>query len=396
MLPRSAIRGSCFMIRGLSLLCAGIVIAGCFACAPPPAMAFSGPSPLPIASPTCPGDSTFLSHVLLVSAGYDPSNNVANPPPPGIGTPIDSNSPYAPALVNAFQLAPTAFQSRLCSLTAIYINGPANCGSLAACTGNSWGYRPANASNQSYVAISAALWTLPCADGTTPYVLSCFESDLLDAALGLPAANAQKPRHGHANSEAENFYMTILAALAHEVGHMRWFQYLNPNQPGTPNYNPNSFCASGIQPGFFTYSWQGPQAQGGITVPSSWLPFGYRDPTNLHLPGDPQTATIDYYIRNNDLRNAAPLLDRLYLNGDPWPSFFSTLSPEEDFVETYKFYVLTHVQDTKIVGAGHLKSLPTTIYGAPTPYNENIPADYFSSNGKPHLHIKTDCVAAII
>jgi len=190
--------------------------------------------------------------------------------------------------------------------------------------------------------------------------------------------------------------MTILAALAYEVGHMRWFQYLNPSQPGTPNYDPNSFCASGIQPGFFTYSWQGPQAQGGITVPSSWLPFGYRDPTNLHLPGDPQTATIDYYIRNNDLRNAAPLLDRLYLNGDPWPSFFSTLSPEEDFVETYKFYVLTHVQDTKIVGAGHLKSLPTTIYGAPTPYNENIPADYFSNNGKPHLHNKTDCVAGII
>jgi len=199
------------MIRGLCLLCASIVVAACFAFASPPrSLAFSGPSPLPISSPTCSDGSTFLSHVLLVSAGYDPSSNVANPPPPGIGTPIDGNSPYAPALLNAFQLAPTAFQSRLCSLTAIYINGPANCGSLAACTDNSWGYRPANAPSQSYVAISAALWTLPCADGTTPYVLSCFESDLLDAALRLPASNPQKPRHGHANSEAENFGNCIL------------------------------------------------------------------------------------------------------------------------------------------------------------------------------------------
>ena len=384
------------MIRSAILICAGIIVAACFACvpAPPSPMATSGSRPLPVTSPTCPDGSAFLSHVQLVLGGYDPSSNYGNPPPAGIGTPIDASSTYAPALADAFQLAPTAFQSRLCGLTAIYINGPANCGSLAACDSNSWGYRPGSAPTQAYVAISAALWNLTCPNSKGPYLFSCFEGDLFDAALNLPASNTQAPRHGHANSDADNFYMTILAALAHEVGHVRWYQVMNPTNPGTQNYDPNTFCTSGGQPGFFTYSWYG--WQGKVTVPPYWLGFAERDSIDQHLSGDSDIGTIDKYVQNNDLKHAAPLIDKLYQSGDPWPSFFSAVSPEEDFVETYKFYVLTNVQDNKITGYGHLKSLPTTIYGEASPFNENIPVDYFSTSGKPNLHNKTSCIATII
>lgn len=34
---------------------------------------------------------------------------------------------------------------------------------------------------------------------------------------------------------------------------------------------------------------------------------------------------------------AGDLLDQLYEPSGPWPDFFAAISPDEDFVETYKF-----------------------------------------------------------
>lgn len=387
------------MMRSAFVLIAAVLAAMCFACAPqgmaPLPLAAAAPPPPPVAisstpvAAVCPDGTPFLNHVQLIANGYDPSGNVIVPPPPGIGTPI-SGTIYAPALQSTFALASQAFQSRLCKLSGIYVNGPTNCATLAACIENSWGYR-ATSTLGTYVAISAGLWSQPC-PGSTAYVFHCFETDLLNALLQVNPSNPQGPKHSGANPEADNFDMTLLASLAHEVGHVRWYEVLNPNHAGTPNYDPNAFCVSPTTKGFFTHSWKK-----AVNVPPIWRPFDQVAP-DPHA-GGPDDATILSYARSGNLRDAAPLLDQLYQKAQPWPSFFASLSPDEDFVETYKFYVLTTAQRGVVANEGPLTSLPVGMnvnLGALTAYNENIPADYWANKKNTGLTPKVSCIASII
>src|SRR5437667_3462420 len=204
------------MIRYALLLCAGLLAALCFACVQAPVRPFA-------TGPTCRADgSLFLIHLTFVQNSWNPNPmNPVDPPPQGIATPI-ANTTFAAALLNSFQLAPTVFQDRLCGLGTIFVNGSA-CNSLSNCLLSSWGYR-ASRTGTTHIAISAGLWGLTCLDGPT-YAYHCFESDLLAALLNWPAAPAP-PRYAPANPAADTFDMTILAALAHEVGHVHWYEVM--------------------------------------------------------------------------------------------------------------------------------------------------------------------------
>ena len=357
------------MIRSALLLCAGLLVAACFACAqtPPP------PPPAPfIQTATCADGSPFLSHVQLVQNGWQPNKATLADPPAGTGTPLGASSPYAQSLQNAFALAPPAFQKSLCDLTAIFVNGPAACPNFASCMGNSWGYRAAGGptKRKTYIAISAGLWNQQCPNGF-PYAYHCFESDLLNAVLNPNASPPppSPPQYTAANSAADTFEMTILAALAHEVGHVRWYQAMNPGDPGGNGYNPGKFCNSN----FFPQSWQTP-----IHEPPHWRPFKQRS-TNLHR-FSPQIADIDTDISKGDWTGALMLLEQLYQPAQPWASYFAGVSPDEDFVETYKFIVLTSAQ-------APLTSLPIVLAGVP----HDIPRDFLAAN-KPLLSNKALCV----
>jgi hypothetical protein len=283
--------------------------------------------------------------------------NPALPPPQGLGTSI-ANTAFAAAVLNAFKLAPAIFQTRLCGLGSIFVNGPA-CGDLGSCMPNSWGYRAARDST-THIAISAGLWGLACPDGSA-YAYHCFESDLLATLLHWPQSPAP-PRYANANAAADNLDMTILAALAHEVGHVHWYEAMNPSHPGQ-GYNPNLFCG-GV---FFTDSWQTPIRR----LPPIWRGFAERDNTHANPP---QIVTVDTFIRNQDWPNAANALDQLYQPTQPWASFFGALSPDEDFVETYKLYVMTNAQSGQIANEGPLTSLPITFVNGRPP--NDIPNTY--------------------
>ena len=73
----------------------------------------------------------------------------------------------------------------------------------------------------------------------------------------------------------------------------------------------------------------------------------------------------------------------IYPPNAPWASFFGAISPDEDFVETYKFYVMTQ--------AG-LTSLPLQITNQPT---RDIPKDYLG-NLKPKLAGKVPCIVTAL
>jgi hypothetical protein len=374
------------MIRSAHLLCVIILTTVCVACAPAvPPPPGAPPPPVQGAAATCPDGSAFLDHIRFVANGYVPSSNPGTrpvAPPAGIGTPI-SNSIYAQNLQNAFLLAPPSFQSRLCGLTGIYINGPTTCSALADCIGNSWGFR-AGPGQGTYIAVTAGLWNLSCSSGS-PYVYHCFETDLLNAVLG---STPQFFRYSGANAAADNFDMTVLAALAHEVGHMQWYQVMTPTRPGTSAYNPNSFCT----PSFFSYSWKVP-----VISPPVWRFFLTLDKRNHNFGAPdrhllaPDIKDIDHDIDRGDMQDASALVEQLYQPGQPWPSYFGAISPDEDFVETYKFYILTNAQSVPSLSEGPLTSLPIQIAGV----QHDIPKDYLAGN-KPQLSKKAQCLARVI
>jgi hypothetical protein len=82
-------------------------------------------------------------------------------------------------------------------------------------------------------------------------------------------------------------------------------------------------------------------------------------------------------------------------NSDLWPSLFGAISPEEDFVETFGFYILT---DKKTNNQMPVNSMKLNIWatlitpgGAPT-YTPDPYKDITNSNLKKELKRKIKCI----
>jgi hypothetical protein len=357
------------MIRSALLLCAAFLAAmcsGCIAATPPP-------DSVTTLSAACRDGTPFLSRVQFVQNGWLPDTRHPDDPPPMLGAPLELGSDFAKNLQNAFALAPQGFQDRLCKLAAIYVNGPTNCAGFSDCVGASWGYRAWRTRNE-YVAISAGLWKLKCGDGS-PYKYHCFESDLLNLVLDPLQANPTPPQYTAANSGADNFDMLVLAVLAHEVGHAVWYEAMNPGNPGSHGYNPGKFCNTK----FFPWSWQS------VHEPPFWRSFG--EPGQDEHRFFPGIADIDDAKRLGQWSSVLSLVKQLYQPDQPWASYFASVSPDEDFVETFKLVVLTNAQ-TIALGEGPLTNLSISLAGIP----HDIPADYLGGN-KELLSKKAACVA---
>jgi hypothetical protein len=305
---------------------------------------------------------------------------------------------YKAALENAFQLAPSKVQAQLCNLGGVYVNGDPSgspCSDFISCFDDSWGYR-AKSNKKGYIAISAGLWT------RANYSLSLYETDILNAVYGWNSGWTQyvkPPYYNNVNSEADNFDMTILAALAHELGHVFWYQALNPGNPGG-DYKPNEFCSST----FFAYSWNP------VHRPDIWRYFPTRSERNgrsniqdTHLIS-PQISEIDGDLNGILINQAGAALDQLYQQSYPWANYFGAVAPDEDFVETYKLWVLTNAQSGVIAKEGPLRSLQINIpfigsstatenvlldYGVPDQGNYGVP----STTNKRALAAKALCIA---
>jgi len=282
-------------------------------------------------------------HFLALGVAYDPSTRV----PPPAGAPV--GQPFAADLNDAFAIAPPAFQVRLCGLDGVYIDQTA-CNSDAECLGRAWGFRQRNPTSGQgrYIGIPAALW-----NGRPVY--SELAERILHALIPLNSAH-----YSRANPGADTFAMTVLAALAHEYGHVRWYDVIDPGRVGA--HSIGAFCGSQFFSGWATVSQQ-----------PNWRElqtYSHRQThpraADHHRTGG-HVADVDAALGNPLV--AGDLLDQLYEPAAPWPDFFAAISPDEDFVESYKFKVLT-------TGATPLTSLPITIQGTGGVYRENVPADY--------------------
>lgn len=378
------------MIRSALILCAGIIVATCFACAPPP------PPPPTIAgsrsvSATCSSDgSSFLNHVQVLSTTFVPGHGAT---PPTING-LSSSSTYAAGLTAAFNAASPAFQQQLCSLNGIYIVPACQPGSGCTDYSNSWGWRRrVGAARESYIGISAGFWSVAN--------YSSYETTLLNTVLPPSGATYSGATYCSAPgscTSVDTFATALLAAMAHEVGHVLWYVLVDPRFPDTQQIALN--CPDGGS--FFGGSWQSvhhpPKGHGGewrdLSTPGSRK--GSKAVSDMHRY-PPQISQIDAAAGTQGLTQ---LIAQLLAQGQPWASGFAAVSPDEDFVETYKFQVLMTANLLFPTLNTPLNSVTLTIPTTP-PTSYNIPQDYFqtltgAASSRPELVRKVGCITAAL
>src|SRR5262249_41824484 len=145
----------------------------------------------------------------------------------------------------------------------------------------SWGYRSLTDGKQ-YIAISTSLWS-----GVPPKAITLdqYENRVFGTPLSWPSSDPSPPTYLQATPN--NGRMTILAALAHEFGHVFWSVRLGGQVPQS-----SKFCSRELSVAWGTTAQR--NLQGGI-----WKSFGNPDnnpadisddPSDPPQPGDPGPA----------------------------------------------------------------------------------------------------------
>jgi hypothetical protein len=307
------------------------------------AFAIAGPALLACGQPAlaqvqvCTSGS--LNPVPFVVTPYAPATNTAPTAQTFQSRPVIND--VQTDLANAFAAASTDFKYKLCGLNGIFIDpsgcadpGPGNPYDPTTCNlsgaliaGFSWGLRtyPPNPSpRKRYIGLSLGLWNntntknpnyqWPCPPShfcAPPF--EKFYKAFLDTVAHVDGSSsiAVKP-----DPFGPNPAMSVLAVLAHEFGHVYWFDSFVPNPGGSFS---NNFCGGIFYP---RGNWGGSAVDVPFSGGNRFVFFGDTLPhPGSHVPGLPRT------------------LHAVHTSGN-WASALAAFSPNEDFVETFELSVL--------------------------------------------------------
>ena len=302
--------------------------------------------------------------------------------PTAVAKPL--SQPQQKDLSDAYCNASVTFRRLLDNVDFVFVDAT-NCsttGDPATCAGisggqalgascgqrNQWGYTQSG--------IPASLWAM----GQSAIKYPAYESYILDKLVPW-TDSGDYLKYGSPSdpNNANTYWMTILAALAHEVGHVRWYEATVRAGWGQPyDFKRLTDCKffSGWQ-----YNTTNPSAIKKLQPKGRWRTFGgtTNESTNSHvLPPD----WTQFQPGVNDDATLNDLLAQLLAGNQPWASFFASEAPDEDFVETFKFVAL--------IDAG-LTSLPLTIPTSKGQQNIDIPATYLAGNNT-YLTNKVQCI----
>jgi hypothetical protein len=284
--------------------------------------------------------------VFLLSASFEPKNNIS-PAPADIIRNVMPTDPYWNDFVAAFTAANNSFKDKLCSLDRIFVvqstcNQPA-C-QVDDVTKHSWGFRQRSSPPQRYIAVSETLWQ----NGTAPFFVDYENMRLQAVVQELDPINGPKwfqratlrPRFSSASPNSTA--MTLLAILAHEYGHVYWYDVFvvkddgSPNPGGTVNIqlgNPALFCRGR----FYTADSWGVGNQSITVPPQRWIQFGQRLPSQMHNPD--LSGRLLARLSRGDFPGAGGELLTTLRDADI-ASLLASFSAIEDFVETYEWLQL--------------------------------------------------------
>lgn len=214
-------------------------------------------------------------------------------------------------LRQVFEIAPPYFQQRLCRLTGLFI-----------VPGAPWGYRehPSQFSPDEIPERFDKYIGMP---GLSPPGYEGYETVMLEQMLHVIGIDWSAPRIG-VNKEADIPAMTVLAAIAHEDGHIKFRETYTPT-PGTP-FDFNRFCDGS----YFRGSWADPVD----VTPADKVPV-----KGTHLAPDVQLKELFEAAKSNRTEEVGKLLMKMF-RSERWVTLIGAASPEHDWVETYKVAVL--------------------------------------------------------
>jgi hypothetical protein len=371
-----------------------MIAAVCFACVQSPTTPASQPQALSIHGrpPVCSFDA---SKVRILQQNYDPNFNhphYLSPGSPGTIQVSNISNQMRDDINNAFVNAPPSVQREMCVLTGFNVfidSDTCSNGVVVPCqpisaVNPAWGLRdPSN--GKMYIAIPGSLWSGGSA-GSPANAESLVQYE--DAALQAVVAkvnnsvwSASPPRI--TSSKPIDTWPAVLAALAHELGHVKFFYTIHGKN--------QSFTA--LQPCLST-------VPGTSDVPDFFSGWSYNNPKKL-VPKDSWRLLLDKKSDDNGSsvdHSATPLLsqfpasanpDQLLTNlltsvNQPWPSFWGAWSPDEQFVETYVLYALAGDAQNP----GNVQKLEITIGGSPYDIIQGIP-------NMPALNNRIGCVASL-
>ena len=331
------------MLRSAPLL-AAILLAGLtFACVPPP-------PPPPVAAGGAKlgttgictagqndSDTKFAAAVQVLQPNYNPSDDPTEPPLKHVQS-YHLRKEIIADLEDAFRHAPLIVQKDLCGLTGVFIDptGCPNNTDVNNCSpfdiqlfsqNRSWGFRGPSRNNNSkgdtYIAISGGLW--PSGGDSHASLFSDYQRSIIRHFARLVTVKA----------EPDNSWLTVLAALAHELGHVRRAQIAIPGGYGT-GYD-------------FTRLKKCPVDGDEIDFYSGWSHGSGADDKKLqprhrwrHLDDNSNNDNTITRYKNMQLRSGhkESKAYRIYQADQPWASLFGAQNPDEDFAETYALYAL--------------------------------------------------------
>ena len=202
--------------------------------------------------------------------------------------------------------------------------------------------------------MSAAWWR-----GQLP-MLSDFESKLLVSFFPGWTDGTSRPSYinsGGAGGDDNTGTVTLLAILAHEFGHVLWYDTMDPNRD--PDYVVNNSWCPGL--GFFTAGWIDPPAK-----PPMWREFAGSHPANA-ASGSPFPDLLREIGQGQWSNAQGNLKNVVYGDSRGYPSLFGAYSPDEDFIETFVFAVLLRAEHP-------LRNLKLRIPNGPFAGDTDIPA----------------------
>jgi hypothetical protein len=242
--------------------------------------------------------SDITDRICPLSADFNPELTGTNYKAPACSG--DASYDQVSLIQNGFDMAPAQLKEEICNLKKIFVfAGDYSFGLWENPKGNP-PQIPQDSPPGSYVAISSAVI------GKT---LSEEEDEILQD-LGV------RPRlqvsHVDAPADASRA-LAMLAIMAHEIGHIKWHR---DNIASSLLCYPTAFVNNSWEPGSVNYG-------------NRWTAFGQETGMRKHGISSPKSANLN-----------PAMLRRIYAGG--FASAFAAVSPEEDFVETYKLMILRH------------------------------------------------------
>jgi hypothetical protein len=320
-----------------------LVLSGCPPLPPPP----PPPPPPTLVAQVCDANGN-LNEVPFLKEPFRAGPPYGEDPQPD---PAPINPDVQSDLVTAFNSAPPSFRNQLCKLNRIFI-------SRDGCTGydpntcnltdyqiahNSWGFREPD--GDKYIAISLGLWKPDPEDPCPPPHRVCaprfqkYHTRLIRALLQRTAEKGTQspvPAPGDPDPPSVDVSpnistLSVLATLAHEYGHILWWDtFVQP--PGTTVIsNTANFCGGNFYP---SGSWEAMKVD---IPPGRWIDFG-----DIRLqPSGSDVSQLPELLGSGNYRGAARSLSRIY-SSRRWASALAAYSPDEDFVETFELSVLVN------------------------------------------------------